>query len=166
MGWGTLVKLNFELENEIAVADESTLVHIMSDRIRGLEKIILNQGKLQQKAERIHKQEISKMQAMMTSMSNGILALLKKDADIIETVINEINTTNEINNENKNSNDEEDNENIIEVSRNEQNIRVKINGTMQSTLLTSQSEVQLKEIQSLKYLKVPSALGYQSEKGK
>ena len=100
----------------------------------------------------------------MSSMSNGILALLKKDADIIETVINELNTTNEINNENKNSNDEEINEKVIEPSRNEEDIRVKINDIMQSTLFTSQSEVQLKQIQSLKYLNAPSALGYQSEK--
>ena len=48
--------------------------------------------------EKIHKYEISKMQTMISTISNGILALLDNDEYMIGTLINEINTTNKIDN--------------------------------------------------------------------
>ena len=68
---GDLVKAKFILD------DKSSLV---DDRITELEKYIFSLGEAQQKAEEIHREEISKMQAVMSSMSKGILALLKQDA--------------------------------------------------------------------------------------
>ena len=83
---GDLVKAKFILD------DKSSLV---DDRITELEKNIFSLGKAQQKAEEIHREEISKMQAVMSSMSKGILALLKQDANIISAIIKGSETNNE-----------------------------------------------------------------------
>ena len=100
-----IINAKFVLDNKSSLVD---------DRITELEKNIFSLGKAQQKAEEIHREEISKMQAVMSSMSKGILALLKQDANIISAIII--------------SNVEEENKNILETSRNEENNGVEIRG--------------------------------------